>query len=123
MFFIRNGLFIFGFGSNFFVVSIIVGLVMFGVVGLMIGDFLSLLGVEKVMKEMEGGKEKEGEELKEKFVRLGRREGKSLGLGFGVVVGVDGVIGGERVRNIFGGIFVMLNEVLYNFVCCIFYLC
>ncbi|AAW40980.2 hypothetical protein CNBA4890 [Cryptococcus deneoformans B-3501A] len=111
----RNGLSTPGPGSNSSAASTTAGLATPGVVGPMIGDSLSLPGVEKVMKEMEGGKEKEGEELKEKFARLGRREGKSSGSGSGAAAGADGAIGGERVRNTSGGTPAMPNEALHNF--------
>lgn len=119
----KNGVSTPGPGNNSSAATTAAGPATPSVVGPMIGDSLSLPGVEKVMKEMEGGKEKEGEELKEKFARLGRREGKGSGPGSGSAAGADGAVAGERVRNISGGTPAMPNEALHNFVRDISHLC
>lgn len=112
-----------GAGNNSSAVIATAGLATPSVVGPMIGDSLSLPGVEKVMKKMEGGKEKEGEELKEKFAKLGRREDKGSGSISGSAVSADGATAGGRVRSTSGGTPAMPNEALHNFVRHISHLC
>ncbi|KIR42291.1 dynein light intermediate chain 1, cytosolic [Cryptococcus deuterogattii 99/473] len=111
----KDGIFTPGAGNNSSAVIATAGLATPSVVGPMIGDSLSLPGVEKVMKKMEGGKEKEGEELKEKFAKLGRREDKGSGSISGSAVSADGATAGERVRSTSGGTPAMPNEALHNF--------